>query len=644
MKAPYPHLMSPVTVAGHTLKSHLISLCSQPPFLQGPEPYPTDAIISHYISRARHGVAMMTLFGTKVGVKTPHYSEWDFFDARCQHAISLLTDAIHGFGVKCSMTLSPDIPEGWDVSDGIPSFFIRGDGSASGLGREMPESMLVKVADEMVRLALALKETGFDGGYVHNSYRVNLGRFLAPATNRRTDKYGGSFENRIRYPLYVLDRIKRECGRDFIIETTVTADEREEGGWTMDDTVAYAKALEGYADILHIRPQAVDMSSCLGIHGGATPWLPLAEEVKRRANTIVKIVAIGGFQDLYHCERVLAEGCVDLIGAARAFIADPDFGLKAVEGRNEDVVPCIRCNKCHRSGAADPWAPECSVNPKWGMEHRVNEIVLPATRVKKVAVIGGGPAGMNAALICARRGHEVTLYERSDHLGGQLLAAGAPAFKWPIRKFTDYLIAQTAKHAIDVKLSSSVTPEMIEADDYDVVLACVGAKPVVPPIAGVEAGHVIGAADVYGREDLLGKRVVIVGGGEIGVETGMHLAARGHEVTAIEMLPRLAHDCPPVHYRAPLEEAWLALEGFHFLVNARCTKVEKGRVTWADTEGAEHELECDSVVLCVGYAARSDEASVFFGTAGRFEMLGDCASAGNIQKLMRNTYVVANQI
>jgi 2,4-dienoyl-CoA reductase-like NADH-dependent reductase (Old Yellow Enzyme family)/thioredoxin reductase len=636
--------MSPLIIGAHTLKSHLVSLVSQPPFLQGPEKYPTDAIISHYISRARHGVAMITLFGTKVGVKTPHYSEWDFFDARCQHCISLLTEAIHGFGVKCTMTLGPDIPEGYDVSDGVSSFFIRGDGSTSASGREMPESMLVKVADEMVRLALALKETGFDGGYVHNSYRVNLGRFLSPATNRRTDKYGGSLENRIRYPLYVFGRIKKECGRDFIIETTVTADEQEEGGWTMDDTVQYAKALEGYADILHIRPSSVDMSSCLGFQGGLTPWLPLAEEVKSRAGTSVKILAIGGFHDLEFSDRVIAEGRVDLIGTARGFIADPEFGLKAVEGRNEDVVPCIRCNKCHRSGTADPWAPVCSVNPKWGLEHRVNEIVLPPTKKKRVAVIGGGPAGMNAAIVCAGRGHDVTLYERNDHLGGQLVAAGAASFKWPVKKFMEYLIRQTVKHSITVKLNVNVTPEMIEAEDFDAVLACLGSRPLLPAIAGIDSDFVVKAADVYGNEDRLGRRVVVVGGGEIGVETGMHLVANGREVTVLEMLPRLADDCAPVHYRAPLEEAWLALPDFHFLVNATCTRVEEGKVIWVDTQGAEHELECDSIVLSVGFEGRSHEARAFFGAAPQFEMLGDCAGPGGIQKVMRNTFVVASQI
>ncbi len=644
MKATYPHLMSPAKIAGHTLKSHLISLVSQPPYLQGPEPYPTDAMISHYIDRARHGVAMITMFGTKIGTKIPHFCEWDFFDPRCQHSISLLTDAVHGFGVKCSMTLSPIFPQGWDVSDGIPSFSIRGDGSMPTIGREMPESMLVEMADAVVRLALALKETGFDGAYIHNSYLVNLGRFLSPATNRRTDKYGGSLENRIRYPLYVFDRMKKECGRDFIVETTVTADEHEPGGWTMDDTVAYAKALEGYADILHIRPHSVDMSSCLGIHGGETPWMPLAEEVKSRAGTGVKIVAIGGFHDLATCDRVLAEGRVDLVGSARAFIADPDFGLKAVEGRGDEVVPCIRCNKCHRSGAADPWASVCSVNPTWGIEHRLNEMVKPPARKKRVAVIGGGPTGMNAALTCARRGHDVTLYERNDRLGGQLLAAAAPPFKWPIKKFTEYLVRQISQSAVDVRLGSNVTPETIEAGGFDAVLACVGSRPVVPPIGGIDASHVIQAADVYGNEDRLGRRVAIVGGGEIGVETGMHLAALGHEVTVLEMLPRLAHDCAPLHYRAPLEEAWLAQPGFHFIVNARCTGVEKDKVTWADLEGSEHDLECDSIVLSAGYEPCDDAAVAFFGTASRFEMLGDCASAMGIQKLMRNSFVVANQI
>jgi len=155
---------------------------------------------------------------------------------------------------------------------------------------------------------------------------------------------------------------------------------------------------------------------------------------------------------------------------------------------------------------------------------------------------------------------------------------------------------------------------------------------------------VVSAADVYGAEAALGQRVAIVGGGEIGVETGMYLAENGQEVTVIEMLPRLADDSAPVHFRAPFEEAWLALPGFHFLVNARCTRIEEKKVVWADAEGTEHEVECDSVVLSVGYESRDDEAAAFFGTAVQFEMLGDCTAPGGVQKLMRHSFVVANQI
>lgn len=644
MKSPYPHLLSPVMLGNNVLKSHIIGLPCRPPFLQGGEPHPTDTIISHYINRARDGIGLITMSGTKVSLKIAHNWEWDFFDEFAQHYISMFTDAVHGFGTKCTMTLGPDIPEGFDVSDGVPSFWVHGDGSKPEYGKEMPEKMMIDVSDEMVRLAVVIRELGFDGVYIHNAYCINMGRFLSPITNKRTDKYGGSFENRIRYPLYVMNRIKENCGKDFIIETTVTADESEEGGWTMEDTIQYAEALEGSADLLQVRPQDVDMSSVLAFHPGRTPWLPLAEEVKARANTSVKIVAMGGLYDLEENDRIIAEGRVDFIGIARGMIADPEYCKKAEEGRADDIVPCLRCNKCHKSSMADPWIPVCSVNPKWGIEHRLPEIVTIPECTKKVAVIGGGPSGMNSAIICAQRRHNVTLFEKADHLGGQLDAAGAPSFKWPIRDFKEYLVRQVKKNRITVRLKTEVTPGQIEQEDYDVVVACVGSSPLIPPIPGSQGGNVMTVRDVFGNEGKLGKKVVIIGGGEIGVETGMYLAEMDHDITVLEMLPVLAKDTPPVHYHSVFKAAWEALSNFHSIVNAKCSKIEDGQVGYIDDKGIEQTIAADSVVLAVGSVANSDMAIKFFGSAPKFYMLGDCEKPGNIHKAMRRSFITANQI
>ncbi len=256
----------------------------------------------------------------------------------------------------------------------------------------------------------------------------------------------------------------------------------------------------------------------------------MAEAVKK-SNPGIAVVTVGGYQDLDVCEDVIASGKADFIGMARGWISNTEYGRLAYEGRGEDVVPCIRCNLCLGSSLAERPASVCSVNPVFGLEHKIERMIQPPTSKKKVAVIGGGPAGMEAALIAAGRGHQVTLYEKSAALGGLLKIADSVSFKWPQRDFKNYLIRQIGKSNVKVRLNTEATPELLKRERYDVLLAAVGAEPVVPPIPGVDSKTVVFAQDVYGNEASLAPKVVVIGGGEVGVETGMHLAEKGHDVT-----------------------------------------------------------------------------------------------------------------
>ena len=221
------------------------------------------------------------------------------------------------------------------------------------------------------------------------------------------------------------------------------------------------------------------------------------------------IVLIGGCNDPELLETAIANNDADMIGAARSWLSDPDWGRKIYEGRSDDIVPCLRCNKCHQA-KPDDWLSVCSVNPVFGLEHKIERMIPEKTEPKKVAVIGGGPAGMEAAIIASQRGHAVTLYEMTDHLGGLLNSTDGMRFKWTLRNFKEYLIRQVNKHSVAVKLNTKATPEIIASENYDVVIPAVGAIPIIPPIPGIDLHHVLPATSVLEREVELGQNIVVI--------------------------------------------------------------------------------------------------------------------------------------
>jgi 2,4-dienoyl-CoA reductase-like NADH-dependent reductase (Old Yellow Enzyme family)/thioredoxin reductase len=643
----YPNLLSPLKVGNAVLKNRMTASPSRPHFIQGPEQYPSDGLISHYAKKAKNGAALVTCNGYSPMPMPDHSHDQilDIYNGQCQHYIAQMVEAIHFYGSMASLFIVPGFPRGYDVSSGIPSVAIAGDGSVSVIGQEIPADMLDMIADDYARQALAAKkDIGFDMAFLHMSYRGMLpSRFLSPLTNKRTDEYGGSLENRARFPLMICDRIKKTCGEDFLIEVCISGVDPSPDGWTLEDTVKFAKLAEGRIDMLQLRAPEIDPNHPTGFNPERTPFLYMAEAVKD-SKAKLAVVAIAGFQDLDHSEKVIASGKADLIAMARSFICDSEYGRKAYEGRGEDVVPCIRCNKCHKSSFADPWVSVCSVNPTWGLEHRIEKMVEPPAKKMKIAVVGGGPAGMEAALIAAGRGHSVTLYEKNGILGGQLNHTEAVSFKWPLRDFKNYLVRQINKSSVNVRLSTEANAEMLDRERYEVVFAALGADPIVPFIPGVDGKDVVYAPDVYGREDSLADDVAVIGGGEIGVETGMHLAEKGHRVTLLEMQDRLAPEATPVHYYTMFMEAVNKHKNLKYILNARCTGIGRNKVAYTNVDGAWHEIKAGSVVIAVGMKARINKAMELSTAGNSFYMIGDCYKAGNVQKAMRSAFSIASML
>lgn len=670
----YPHLLSPLVVRGHIIKNRLESSNSLPHFLQGPEPFPADSVITHYANRAKSGAAIVTCMGINnfsrgaglpMDMDVSHFPDYDLYDPTCQNYLMQLADAIHFYhSIACMgfyvagqsgypLMKRGEGEQGIDLIkvnnpmepfSGMPKPLIDElNAKCRAAVRDVTEEQMALIADSYAEQCGILKKLGFDMVSIHLCYRGQLPtKFLSPTTNDRTDAYGGSLENRARFPLLILKKVREAVGKDFIVEILFSGEDVE-GGYTLADGAAYLNLFAPYVDIVQLRAPEADPNHPTSFNLEETPFLYMAEYMKKAGVTTL-LSSVGGWQNPDTAEAALRENKLDLIAAARAWISNPDYGKLIYEDRAEDIVPCLRCNKCHGRGPNDPFVSVCSVNPLIGIEHRLTHLLTPPGPAQKIAVIGGGPAGMKAAIDLHDRGHQVTLFEADDHLGGAIYHSDFVSFKWTLRDFKNYLIRQVGKRKMDVRLNTRATPELIRAEGFDVVIAALGAAPVKPPIPGINGDNVCFAVESMLHPEKLGQDVVVIGGGEVGVEAGMNLAEQGHNVTVLEMRSELAMDTTMIHYRSMFQAAWEKLPTFRGICQATVTGVTPEGVTYRDAAGEEHKVLAQSVVVSAGMRARQQEALDYYGSAPRFFYIGDCSKAATVQQAMRSAFAVASQI
>jgi thioredoxin reductase len=370
----------------------------------------------------------------------------------------------------------------------------------------------------------------------------------------------------------------------------------------------------------------------------------LTQDIHLRGGKLLVGIS-SGLHDPDYCESLIRDEKTDLVIMARTWICEPDYAKKLEEGRGEDVVPCVRCNKCHVPNGSDAFRSFCTVNPRLGMEEKIDRMILPVTAQKKVAVVGGGPGGMYAAMTAAKRGHQVTLYEKEAKLGGQLSHTDFASFKWPLADFKNYLITQCEKAGVRILLNTFATKEMLAKEHYDEVIVAVGAVFKKLDLPGAEGDNVHLAVDVYGKTQDLPKRIAVIGGAETGVETGMYLAETGHEVTVMCRQHALATDAAHAHYHDMLEAAWKELPDFHECCGVqKYVSVDAEGVTYIDSQGQTQKLLCDAVVMATGAIANKSGAAALYGAAPKTDYVGDCHQVGNVHFAVQTGYGAANQI
>ena len=630
----YPYSMTPTRIGGVLFKNRIVSAPSTMHSLSNGELYPSEDAMAFFESRARAGVGMVTVAGLKTGKDVTDDGQntaWDVNQPNHRNKLMELVERVHFYGAKISMELIGIFPEGYTVSDGCS---IMGWATGHEITREAMEAF----KEEWAQAAADLVDCGFDAILIHSGHSVPLAQFLSPLTNKRTDEYGGSTENRCRYLIEILDAIRARVGKKLLIEVRISGTEFEEGGIDIEEGIRIGELIQDHLDILQVSAGMHNPKWMTWVHPcGFRPPMPnieVAEAFKKSGRIHVPIVALGAVDSLDSAEAIIREGKADLVTMARSLIADPELIHKAQAGKGEDVVPCIKCMRCHDSTVYGHHF-QCAVNPEAGMDAYLSKLVKAPGPAKKVAVIGGGPAGMKAACLASDRGHQVTLFEQKDHLGGAIIFADYVSFKYPLAGYKKWLIGQVEKRPIQVKLSTKATPEMLSG--YDAVLVAIGAEPLILPVPGVENAKV--ATSVYGSEDKLGKTVIVIGGGQVGCETALHLAKLGKKVTVIEMQSALAPDASKTHR----DELMVEIDkepNFVTLTGARCVSITATSVTYAK-DGAEHTVTADDVILAAGMKAKAAEADSFIGTAAEGGEIGDCVRARPVEEATKEAFYAA---
>ena len=566
----------------------------------------TQRMLDYYEARARGGVGLIIVEGSAPSLQCTTLRGASLGDDKFIPGWQKLTDAVHNYNAKIAIQIMHSTMENWDgkaVQVGPSPVIVPT--RVMGVTGEPPHELTVEeIAERVGWYASATrraKEAGFDGVEIHGAHQYLVAAFLSSATNQRKDKYGGSVENKTRFLVEILQAIREEVGPYFPVWVRLNAQEwGVENGVTIEETKQVVPlAVEAGAQAIHVSGYGAGSYITTAPISDTPGFLvPLAEEVKKLTN--VPVIAVGRL-DLELGERILEEGKADLIATGRRLIADPNLPNKMAEGRLDEIIPCIGCMECIERLAFDERGEgvTCVVNPTVSREKEFQ--IKPAAKTKNVIVVGGGPAGMEVAIVAAQRGHKVTLFEKDAKLGGQLNIAALPPFKGDIFPWINYLVNQVEKAGVQVKLNTDATAEIVTEQNPDAVVIATGGIPAMPDIAGIDKSNVVTAQDVLSGKAKAGQNVVIIGGGMVGGETGHYLAEQGKTVTIIEILRRIASDMFPMARRRLFDG--LRSKKVTLRTSSTCEEVREDSVRITNAEGKKETIPADTVIIAVGYKA-----------------------------------------
>ena len=640
----FPHLFTPGKIGSLTLKNRIMK-APQSSGMSNMDGTVSERLVRYYRQQAAGGAGMIIV----------EYAYVDDIGAKSAHCHLGISNNEHIPGLAW---LAENIRE----QGAVPAIQIEHCGRQKFLGTQpicapsaipwpklwdqygvqaVPHVLTIEEIQDIVHAfgdaALRAKQAGFELLEIHGAHGYLLTNFFSPTTNHRTDLYGGSLENRMRIYVEIVRDVRKKVGPDFPVTIRLSGTDYEPDGFPIEDTIELAKVLEKEGiDAFHIsggdHHTMIHQVSPMAIDVCHNVWA--AEAIKKVVH--VPVIASGSITLPEYAEEIIASGKGDFVGLGRPLWADPEWPLKAMEDRPEDIRPCIRCNEgCLERTFFNFKAITCAVNPTISREGELD--LKPAAKPRKIAVVGGGPAGMEAARVCKLRGHEVTLFEEKE-LGGLLHEASVPEFKSDIRPLCKYLITQIEKLGIPVEHKKATAADLA---GYDAVICATGSRPILPGVPGIDKPGVMDALEVLNGVRKPEGRIAVIGGGLVGTETALHLAEQGMHTTLVEMLPKIMNGVAATDQLAYSER--IAKADMEVCTGTRLVSIGDGEITVSDHTGT-HTIPADSVIIAIGLKAQDSLYGELCAQGKEAYLVGDAVHPGKIFDAFHTAYRVAWKI
>ncbi|MDV6252961.1 FAD-dependent oxidoreductase [Vibrio sp. EA2] len=622
------HVFSPISIGNMVVKNRLVV----PPMVSNyanEDGTCTEQFISYHEEKAKGGWGLIIVEDYKINpeaggfVKLPGL--WD--DSQIE-SHQQLTERVHQHGAKIAAQIyhagRETCAEITGVQPVAPSAIP--DPVVNAMPRELSVEEIQQLVEQFGDTALRAKKAGFDAVEIHGAHGYLVNQFMSPFSNKRIDQYGGTILNRARFALEIIANIRSKVGTDFPLIYRMSVNEFVEGGLTTEDSKVISMLLENAGiDLIH---------ASNGVYASTETIIPptavghawsanISEELKKVVS--IPVIAVGRINDPLIAESVLRSKQADLISMGRGSLADPHLPNKAQAGQFDDIIRCIGCLQGCIQRNAQQLPIKCLVNPMTG--HESERQITPASREKKVFIIGGGIAGMEAAIVAAQRGHKVEIFEKNSRLGGQWVLAAIPPTKEELGSFTVWQVNQLNKLGVIVHLNTELTLEMIRDSQPDSVIIATGASPFVPNIPGKELNHVLTANDILQGSAQAGKRVVVIGGGLVGSETAAHLANHGHDVSIIEMNSDIFVGTPSATKHYLMKD--LQHHNVAILTNTQVKEIHSDAVV-VDNNGQLQTLAAiDNVVMAIG------SRPVSFSVEELEQHVAEIVTIGDAQKVRK---------
>ena len=636
----YPNLFQPIRLGNVQLRNRI---AAPPSSLQvlGEHDYPRPQDAAFWELKAEGGCGLVTVGESIIHTSTgkSHTQQIPLDDPNVAPSLAQVAWGIRRHGAVASIELShggkfANVNNLAMGSTGLPAYGPMEEHLADG-------TVVHQMDDEMIEMLIACygqaakraKDAGFNMIHVHGGHGWLPNQFMSEATNQRDDKWGGSFENRMRFTDRLLESIRAEVGPNFPIEFRISGKEFMPGGYEVEEAIRIARHLEGKVQLINVSAGNHEyMEAMLVMHPDMFKkdgyFVNLAAAVKKEIKT--PVAAVGGLLDAEMMEEIIATGQADVVEIGRGLLADPFIANKYRDGKSDEVVKCLRCFACVGETILEHRTIRCALNPVIGRELESRYTRTKAETKKKVLIIGAGVAGLQAAVTAAKRGHEVLVYEKSDSVGGILKCERNVLFKKRISEFPVTLETQAKRLGVTFRFNTAVTRQMINEIKPDAVICAIGADPIVPDIPGIHNENVLHVAEIPDNERLIGKNVVVIGGGLAGVETAIDLAWKGRKITILEMAEDIAKDSNPFHKSAMGFQ--IRDHKIEVCTGMKAQEITGRGVNCLDSKGNKVFFEADTIIYSVGMKPRWDEVDELRDSAvTEFYQVGDCFQSAKIK-------------